>query len=77
MLNQVQEGRDEILRRNHDVTLRDKVRNYENHKALFCVERYHLGWFGHVTRISQEELARRDLLATPTEKRPRCQPRTR
>jgi len=71
-----------FLRRVHDVTLRDKVRSCEIRKALnvvtlLWIERSQLRWFGHVSRMPQERLARQVLLATPTEKRPRGRPRTR
>jgi len=50
---------------------RDKCRNTS------LKERSELPCFGHVTRMTQERLVRRVLLATPTRNRPRSRPRTR
>jgi len=53
-----------FLGRVHGTPLRGKVRIYEIHKALTVVpllipiERYQLRCFSHVTRMSQEMLAR-------------------
>jgi len=59
-----------FLRRVHCVTLRDKVRSCEVRKALnveplLRIERSQLRWCGHVTRMSQERLAKQALLTTP------------
>jgi len=72
-----------FLRRAHDVTLRDKVRSCEIRRALnlepllLRIERAQIYWFGHVSRMPQERLARHVQLAKPTEKRFRGHPRPR
>jgi len=60
-------GKDWIFAKSSRVTLRDKVRNCEIRKAL-RIERSQLRWFGHVSRMLQERLARQVLLATFEEK---------
>jgi len=64
------------------VTLRDKKHRAEIRKGrdvnpLLRIGRSHLRWFGHVTRMSQERLAKQVLLAKPTGKYSRSRPRTR
>jgi len=59
-----------------------KIRSCEfrkvlNVEPLLRMERSQLRWFGHVSRMSHETLARQVLLATPIGKRPRGRPRTR
>ena len=67
----------------HCVALRDTVCSCEISETLnveplpLQMERSQLRCFGHVTRMSQERLARQVLLATPAGKRPRGRPRTR
>ena len=68
VLSQVQAAEIGLLRRVHGVTLRDKVRSYEILKALnieprLGKERSQLGWLGHVSKMSQELLARQVPLA--------------
>jgi len=64
ILSQVQEAEMGFLRRDHGVTLRDQVRSRENRRALnvepflLRIERSPLRWFGHVSRIPHERLAR-------------------
>ena len=83
VLSEVQAAGCFFLRRVHGMTLRDKVRSCEIRKALnvepllLRIARFQPSWFGHVTRMTQEKLARLVLLATPTGKRPRGQPRAR
>ena len=65
----------EFLRRFHCVTLRDKVRSSKIRKALndeplLRIEKSLVCWFGHVSRMSHERLARQVLLVTPKGKRP-------
>jgi len=67
------------LRRVHGVTLRDKVRSCDIRRALnvellLRIERSQLRWFAHVSRMTQERLARHVLLAKLTGKRPRGKP---
>jgi len=66
----------------HDATLHDKVRGCEIRKTLrveqrLRIERLQLRWFGHVTRMFQERLARHVMLVKPTGKQPRGRPRTK
>ena len=83
VFSQMQAAEMGFLRRVHGVTLRDKVPSCEIRRALnvepllLLIERSQLGWFGHVSRMSQEKLGTQVLLATPTGKRPRGRPRTR
>jgi len=70
-----------FLRRVHaGVTLRDKVRSCEIRRALnveplLRVEGAQIYWFGHLSRIPHERLARQILLlAKPTENRFRDHP---
>jgi len=60
----------------HGVTLREKVRSSEIRTLLYVepllrIKRSQLRWLGHVTRMSQERLARQVMLAKPAGKRPR------
>jgi len=60
----------------------DKVGSCDIHKVLnaeplLWIERSQLRRFGHVSRMSQERLAKHVLLATPTGKRPKDCPKTR
>ena len=80
--SQVQAAEMGFFRRVDSVTLRDKVRSCEirwavNIKPLLRIERSQPLWFGHVSRMSHEILARHVLLAKPTWKRSRGRPRTR
>jgi len=82
ILSQVQAAEMGFLRRVHVVTLRDKVRSSEIHKALnveplLRIERSQLHWFGHVSRMPHQRLVWQDLLAKPAGKRRRGRPRTR
>jgi len=71
-----------LLRRIHSVIFRNEVRSCEIRKVLnvelfqLRIERSQLRWFGHVTRIPMEILARQFLLVTPKRNRPRCRTRT-
>ena len=47
------------------------MRKILNLESLSRVERSQLRWFGHVTRMSWERLARKVVLATQTGNRPR------
>jgi len=58
-------------------TLWSEIRKAQNVKPLLRIERSQLRWFGNVSRISQERLARQVLLATHRGKQPRGLPRTR
>ena len=72
-----------ILRRVHSVTLCDKTRSCENNKPLnvesplLQIERSQVRLIGHVSRMSQEKLARQVLLSTPMGKRPEDRTSTR
>jgi len=71
-----------FLRKAHDVTLRDKVRSCKIRRALnveplLRIGRAQIYWFGHVSRMPHERLARHVQLAKPTEKRFRGHPRPR
>ena len=64
------------------VTLRDKVHSCEFRRALnvdplLLIENTQLRLFDHVSRMLTGRLARQDLLAKPTGKRPRCRSRPR
>ena len=63
VLHRVQVGDMGFLQRVYGMTLRNKVRSCEisktlNVKPLFQIERSELHWFSHVTKMSQERLAR-------------------
>jgi len=82
ILSQEQAAEMGFLRRVQGVTLCDKMHRFEirkarNVKPLLRIERSQLRWFGNVSRISQERLARQVFLATSTGKQPRGLPRTR
>jgi len=51
------------------MSLRGKVRSCEickaNVESVLLIEKSQLHWFGHMSRMSQERLARHVLLATP------------
>ena len=71
-----------FLRIFHGMPFRDNLRSWEiceslHVEPLLQIERSRLRWFDHLTRMLQERLTRRDLLSTPTAKRPRGRPRTR
>jgi len=71
-----------FLRRAHGVTLPDTVHIFEirealNVEPLLRIERSELRWFGHVSRMSRERLARQTLHATNAGRRPGGGPRTR
>ena len=59
----------------HSVTKRAAVKL--NVEPLLGIERSQRRWFGHVSRMPHERLARQVLLAVTTGKRPRGRPRTR
>ena len=67
------------------MTLRDKVRSCEirkvlNVEPLLRIEKsqlQYIRWCGHVSRKSQERLARHVLVGKPAGKRPRGRPRKR
>jgi len=83
ILSQVQATEIEFLRRVHGVTLRGKVRSSENSQSPECQTTSppnrgsQLRWFGHVSRMPHERLARQVLLAKLTGTRPRGCPMTR
>jgi len=73
-----------LLGRVHGVKLRDKVRRCEfrcacvlNVQPLLWIQRSRLHWFGHVSRMPHERLARQSLLAKVMSKRLRACSRTR
>ena len=64
-----------FLQRVHCVTLGDKVRSCEilralNVEKLLRIERSQICWFGHVSSMTHERLARHVQLAKPMGKRP-------
>jgi len=76
---QVQAAKLGYLRRVHDVKLRDKVRSCEigetlKVEPLLRMKRSQLRWFGHVTRMPQERLARQVLPAILKGMRTRSRP---
>ena len=82
ILSQVQAAEMGFLWRVNGVTLRNKVRSCQidktlNIEAFLRIERSQLRWFGHMSRMSQDKLARQVLLAAPTGKWPKGGPRTR
>ena len=84
MLSRVQAAEMGLLRKVHGVKLRDKERRCEfrcacvvNVQLLLRNERSQLHWFGHVSRMPYERLARQGLLAKPMRKRLRACSRTR
>jgi len=83
VLSQEQAAKIGFLLSLHSMTLRDKVRSCEYRKILnvesiiLRIERSQPRWFGHMTRMLQERLVRRVLLAALTAKQSRAQPRTR
>ena len=81
MLSQVQTGELGLLRYIvHGITPCEKMCNLEIRKALNVepplsrIERSYLRWFGHVSRMFQERLARQIPLATLKGKQPRDYP---
>jgi len=75
ILSQVKAAEMRFLRRLCVVTLRDKLRSCEMRRALnveplLRIQRSQLLWFGHVSRITHERLARQVLLAKPRESGP-------
>jgi len=72
-----------FLRRVRSVTLREKLRSSEIHRAmdaellLIPTEGSQPRWFSHVTRMTRVRLASRVLLTTRTRIWPRCRSRTR
>jgi len=71
VLSQIQAAEIGFLRRVHGVTLRDEVsisgiRKALNVESVLRLERYQLRCFGLVTRLAQERLVKRVLLATST-----------
>ena len=72
-----------FLRRIEGVTLFDKKRSSMIRKSLnvepllLRIERSQLRWFGHVSRMPQERLPKKSLLARMRGKRPVGRPRTR
>jgi len=71
-----------FFRRVPGVTLRDKVRSCEIRRALkveplLRIEGVQIYWFGHLSRMPHERLARQVHLAKPTKKRFRSHPRPR
>ena len=73
LISQVPAAKLGFLRKFQVVALCKKVRNSEIRTALnfepplLRIERSQQGCFGHMTRMSQERLARQVLLATPKE----------
>ena len=61
------------------MTLSNKMHSYEIFacQPLFWIKRSQLCWFGHVSRMSQERLARQVLLVTPMENQLWVRPKTR
>jgi len=75
VLAHIQETEVRFLRGVHGVTRRDKVRSYEIHRTLNVEPlRIERSQYGHVTRVTKDELARQVLLATSTGIRPRDRP---
>jgi len=70
-----------FLQKIHNVILHYKVRSDQIRKTMnvelhLRLKKSQLRWLGNVSRLLQKRLARRDLLATLTGKRPRGRPRT-
>ena len=61
----------------------DKVKSTDIQQSLniepllLCIERSRLRWYGHVTRMSHERIAKQQIDAFPSGKRLRGRPRTR
>ena len=71
LLSQVQAAEMGFLQRSHGVTIRDKVGNSETRKTLnveplLRIQRSQLRLCGQVTRVPQERMAMRVMLATLT-----------
>jgi len=75
--------RDGIFEVVYGVTLRDEERSCEIRRALdveprfLRIEKAQIYWFGHVSRMPHERLAKQVQLAKPMEKRFRDHPRPR
>jgi len=72
----------EEMRRVHGVTLRDKVHSCKIRKALYDESHLRINrslplCFDHMTRMTTQRLAKRDLFAAAMWKRPRGQQRTK
>ena len=71
-----------ILRKFICLSLLDKVKSTDIRQSLnikpllLRIERSQLRWYGHVTRMSQEQTAKHLIDALPSGKRPRGRPRT-
>ena len=71
-----------FLRRISGLTLLNKVKSADTRESLnieallFRLERSQLRWYGHVTRMSQERIAKKLLRSTPIGRRPRGRPRS-
>ena len=72
-----------FLRRISGLTLSDKVKSADIRESLniesllFRLERSQLCWYGHVTRMPQERIAKKLLCSTPIGRRPSGYPRSR
>ena len=82
LLSRVQAAEMGFLRRISGLTLLDKVKSEDIRESLdielllLRLERSHMRWYGHVTRMSQEKTAKKQLYSTPIGRRPRGRPRT-
>jgi len=80
ILSQAQAAHIGFLRKVHEGTLLDRVRSCEIQRLLTVepllrIERSQPRWFGYMSRMPHERLARQDLLAKPTDKRSSGSPR--
>ena len=81
--SQVQESEMRFLQRIEGATLFSKVRSSKIQKSvnikplLLRIERSHLRWFGHVSRMRQERLPTQALLAKANLRRLVGRPKTR
>ena len=81
--SRVQAAKMGFLRRISGLTLLDKVKSADIRESLniesllLQLERSQLRWYGHVTRMSQEKIAKKLFLLTPIGRRSRGRPRTR
>ena len=80
---QVQAAEMGFLRKVRGLSLLDKVKSTDIHQSfnieplLLRIEQLQLRWYGHVTRMSQEQTAKQLTDALLNGKRPRERPRTR
>ena len=81
--SRVQAAEIDFLQKVRGLSLLDKIKSTDICQSLniepllLCIEQCQLRWYGHVTRMSDEQTAKQLMDALPSDKRPKGQPRTR